>query len=329
MAMDVLKLAFETVIIGLFALPWLWVMIDLVKPDLFESSRITRLMELIPQEMRAPVLGLALFSLVYLLGSMIAPVSSEFLNDKDMLGGFLPTEEKIQAWAYVQGGGSPISVLAASNVNKASLKYNDVHSAAEVEDARCHAIHQEFQREESALLSRGTDKCERINRLHEQLTVLRGATFSAFALMVLCGFAWCTRCTKTQDGASQDGAIDNVPFWLQTRRLGAFLLALAVISLAVRELMADLHNPEVGDMPVAELVLLVLGGLGMYIAIRGARSRFHFHALAFVFSLCFMFLCYSGYGCTESSYDQTVFSTYRAVAPPATANTPMTGSISE
>ena len=322
--MEVLKLAFETVIIGLFALPWVWVMIDLVKPDLFEASRITRLTELIPEEMRAPVIGLALFSLVYLLGSMIAPVSSEFLNDKDMLGGLLPTEEKIQAWAYRQGGSPPIPVLATSTVKKVSLKSNDVHSAAELEDERCHAIHQEFQREESALLSRGADKCERINRLHEQLTVLRGATFSAFALMVLCGFAWCTRCTKAQDGAGESG-----PFWLQTRRLGAFLLALGVISVAVRELMADLHNPEVGDMPVAELVLLVLGGLGMYIAIRGARSRFHFHALAFVFSLCFMFLCYSGYGCTENSYDQAVFSTYRALAPPTAASVPMTGSISE
>ena len=41
--MDAFKLAFETVIIGLFALPWLWVMIDLVNPAMFNSFAAKRL----------------------------------------------------------------------------------------------------------------------------------------------------------------------------------------------------------------------------------------------------------------------------------------------
>ena len=100
--MDAFKLAFETVIVGLFALPWLWVMIDLVNPNFFNSSGIRRLIAFIPQELRASAIGLSLFSLVYLLGSMMTPVAREFLNDKDMLGGWLPTEEKIQAHNYKQ-----------------------------------------------------------------------------------------------------------------------------------------------------------------------------------------------------------------------------------
>lgn len=91
--MDVFKLAFETVIIGLFALPWLWVMIDLTRPNLVTGSNISRLMAPIPPEARLQAITLTLFPLAYLLGLVITPVASEFLNDPDMLGGYLPNEE--------------------------------------------------------------------------------------------------------------------------------------------------------------------------------------------------------------------------------------------
>jgi hypothetical protein len=94
--MEALKLAFETVIIGLFALPWVWVMIDLVKPNLLTFSNIKRRIACIPPELKPPAIGLTLFSLVYLLGSMITPVSREFLNDPDMLGIVLPTQERFK-----------------------------------------------------------------------------------------------------------------------------------------------------------------------------------------------------------------------------------------
>src|ERR1700676_3539970 len=103
-AMDVFKLAFETVIIGLFALPWLWVMIDLMSPDLFRSSpkrTIACVMAFVPLDLWPPVMSLVMFCLAYLLGSAISPIATEFLNDRGLVGRVLYTSEKIQIKEYV------------------------------------------------------------------------------------------------------------------------------------------------------------------------------------------------------------------------------------
>ncbi|HWY45988.1 MAG TPA: hypothetical protein VNX70_01305 [Bryobacteraceae bacterium] len=299
--MDAFKLAFETVIIGLFALPWLWVMIDLVNPDLFNSSGIKRVIACIPAELRSSAIGLALFSMVYLLGSMITPVAREFLNDKDMLGRLLPTEEKIQAANYVQMGAQTTSNF----VGPARIELVHFPDAMASSDGAT-----EFQHEESTLLLRGTDDCARLNRLHEQRTVLEGATFSAFALMALCGFAWCGRFSKDPTVAGW-----KLFLWQEARRWAAFIVASAMILLAGWEISIDSHHLANGDMPIAELVLLLLGGFGLYILIWGSRSRLKFHGLTFVCASWFTMLCYTGYGCTERSYDQEVFYTYRALSP--------------
>jgi hypothetical protein len=105
------------------------------------------------------------------------------------------------------------------------------------------------------------------------------------------------------------------------------VLPLGFIVVAVKQLIEDLlpffHGlpPKDGEMPIAELVFLVLGGFGLYVAIFGTRSRLRVHGLMFVFALCFTALCYAGYGCTEKSYDQAVFNTYQALSPASTSST--------
>ena len=303
--MDAIKLAFETVIVGLFALPWLWVMIDLLNPNVFHFSGIRRLAAYISVELRTPAIGITLFSLVYLLGSMITPVAHEFFNDPDMLGKFLPTDEKIQAYNFKQVGAT-----TASDRNLPAkfelMNSRDANAAAADPDS----VSDKFEREESAVLLRGPDSCERLNRLHEQLTVLRGAAFSAFALMVLCGFAWCGRYSVEGVVAGEKPALRQ-----QLRCSIALVVSSAFIFLAGRSLVADLHSLESGDMPIAEIVLLVLGGFRLYVAICRARSRLKFHGVMFVFAFCFTLLCYTGYGCTERSYDQELFYTYQALTP--------------
>jgi len=306
--MDAIKLAFETVIIGLFALPWLWVMIDLANPDMCNSADIKRVIECIPAELRPSAIGLAVFSLVYLLGSMITPVAREFLNDKDLLGRVLPTEDKIQTINYMQMSARTASNFAApARIDLAH--FPDVNPVSNSPS--------EFQHEESAVLLRGSDDCARLNRLHEQLTVLQGATFSAFALMVLCGFAWCGRFSK--DPAMVGWKIF---LWQEARRWTAFIVAAAMALLAGWGLWTSSHHFATGNMPIAEMVLLLLGCFGLYVLIWGARSRLKFHGLAFVFASWFAVLCYTGYGCTERSYDQEVFYTYRALPPAPDADSP-------
>jgi hypothetical protein len=294
--MDALKLAFETVIVGLFALPWLWVMIDLVNPGLFSSPGVRRLGAYVPTELRPSAIGLTLFAVVYLLGSMITPVAYEFLNDPDMLGKFLPTEEKIQVWDYKNLDVQWIPGLVHADSDEVYRK----------------KVGPEFQHDESTLLLQGPQACERVDRLHEQLTVLRGATFSAFALSALCLMGWCGRRLGNPSPAV------GIFSWQAVRTSIGSVLSIATIIWAAYGIYLDLHHPEVGDMPIAELVFLVLGGLGAYVLIWGTRSRLQFHGPAFLVALCFAILCYAGYGSVATSYDHAVFSTYLAL--PASTN---------
>jgi hypothetical protein len=82
--------------------------------------------------------------------------------------------------------------------------------------------------------------------------------------------------------------------------------------LAISMLVHDILYPESGDIPVAELVFLVLSGFGLYVLIWGTRSRLQFHGPAFVFAFCFAVLCYAGYGSVATSYDQAVFNSYKS-----------------
>lgn len=304
--MEALKLAFETVIVGLFALPWLWVMIDLVNPGLFSSPALRRLGALVPSELRAAAIGLALFSVVYLLGSMITPVACEFLDDPDMLGEFLPTQQRIQAWVYkeMEDRHQVPSLNAPKDLSL--VAFHDPRTDPELGIAKQYRekVDDQFQRDESTLLLQGPAACERLNRAHEQLTVLRGACFSAFAFSALCFFAWCGR------GLNPNTA-ERPSLW-PSRRLVGFLICSATVILAIIWLLHDLLYPESGDIPVAELVLLVLGGFGLYVLIWGTRSRLQFHGPAFVFAFCLAALCYAGYGSVATSYDQAVFNSYNS-----------------
>jgi hypothetical protein len=292
-------------------------MIDLVNPGLFSSQGIRRLGMLVPPEMRAPAIGLAVFSTVYLLGSMITPVACEFLDDPDMLGEFLPTQERMEAWVYKQMDARPQIPNLKVPADLALVGFRDPNlkspEGQSVKKFRA-IVHDEFQHDESTLLLQGPAACERLNRLHEQLTVLRGAAFSAFAFSALCFFAWCGRVKNRNEMAGRASR------WLAVRRWIGLVICAATMSLSVNGLRNDIFHSEAGDIPIAELVFLVLSGFGLYVLIWGARSRLHFHGPAFVFALCFAALCYGGYGSLATSYDQGVFNTYLALPASITGN---------
>src|SRR5690349_582253 len=119
LGMDAFKFAFETVMIGSLALPWLFLMVHLVSPDLFTSNaehRIGRLLSWVPNELRSSLIGIAAFTFAYLAGSAILPVAGEFLNDKDLIGRFLPTESTIQEMVYKSMDPKPSFLLASAGM---------------------------------------------------------------------------------------------------------------------------------------------------------------------------------------------------------------------
>ena len=74
--MDVFKLAFETMIVGLLACTWLSVAIDLLFPTFF-SWLISSI-----GGKNENLIGLALLSLAYCFGSAIMPIADQLLNDE-------------------------------------------------------------------------------------------------------------------------------------------------------------------------------------------------------------------------------------------------------
>lgn len=313
--MDVFKLTFETVIIGLFALPWLWVVLDLTQPDLLTSATISRLLAPVPKEVRPHAIGLAFFPLAYLLGLMITPVAFEFLNDPDMLGSILPGEEGIQAMTYTKVGAPPIPGLDRATLLELANFHPGGAEAPSGNSYQANSLQfrKEFAHEESTLLLRGPESNGRINRLHERLSVLQGATFSAFALTALCAFAWCGR------GSQDPNATGGHSRGEKVRHSVGVLLSFLFIGIAARSLVSGEHQFQAGDVPVAEVVFLGLGFFGLYVMICGTRSRCNVHGLGFASAFCFVLLCYGGYASSEASYAQEIFNSYQALQPASNA----------
>jgi hypothetical protein len=74
--MDVFKLAFETTMVGVLAFLWLGIAVDLIYPPFFA--------ELVPKVVgkNDALLGVAVLSLAYCIGSAIIPISSQLVNDE-------------------------------------------------------------------------------------------------------------------------------------------------------------------------------------------------------------------------------------------------------
>jgi hypothetical protein len=288
--------------IGSLALPWLLLMIHLVSPDLFTSNRkhaVGRLLSLVPIELRSPLIGIAAFTFAYLAGSAILPVAGEFLNDKELIGRVLPTEGRIQEQVYRSMTRKPSVLLASTGIGLVSF------ASQTPGDRLPGGSHEDFLMRESALLLRGTDANERLNRLHERLAVLRGATFNSFVLLLVCVFAWC---------AAANGSKSRIARW------AAFLPAGSLVLLAISFGIWDIYMANIEDMPIMEAVLLLLGLYGLYVAARGTRCNVRLHAWTFLFAMFFMVLSYGGYACTEVSYDEDVYtSSYQALRTAAPA----------
>src|SRR5260370_35253066 len=76
--MDVFKLAFETITVGLLAFLWLGMAVDFVYASLFA--------EIVPDARgngkNDTLLGLGILSLAYCIGSAVVPISGQLVNDE-------------------------------------------------------------------------------------------------------------------------------------------------------------------------------------------------------------------------------------------------------
>lgn len=291
--MDAFKLAFETVLVGAFALPWLALMTVLLNRNIASSVRLVA--RIVPKPCVPAAVGVVAFSFAYLLGSAISPVAQQFLNDMDSIG--LPTQDRIQA-AIV---GTALRT-GTENVKPASFGRNRQGT-----DQLLLAPGAIFHRQESTVLLTNGDASERLNRLHERLTVLSGATFSGFALLVLCVFASCS------GWRSRAQAVEAESRWRQrTRRWAAFAPCTAILVWGALNFIRDWHKHSVDDPPILEAVLLVLGGFGLWVTAHRTPAIPSLHG-KILFVAFLTLLCFGGYISTEPTYVHDVMDSYAAM----------------
>lgn len=320
--MEAFKFAFETIVIGLLALPWLVMMLDLARAQPLTVRSLGGLVEAIPGDSGPTLFGMALVAVTYVLGSAISPVACEFLNDEDWIGHVLPTEHKTQVRAYLTGvslqdGKQLRPMNAGAGCETAARPYKGTDFS---ENECWEEVLHKFEMEESSLQLKGTDRTEHINRLRERLSVLQGATFSAFVFMLLLVFAL----GSGYRAKVKDEAVDRKgePATLNRLISGvmAFLPPLLIVALALLFGAEDLVKGDVTDMPIMEAVLLFLGAFGLYLAARPIKPRVYVNAWSCLFALFVAVLMYGGYACTEVNYDQEVHATYAAAAAQAQAS---------
>jgi hypothetical protein len=151
-----------------------------------------------------------------------------------------------------------------------------------------------FSLQESALLLRGLDKVDRLKQYHDQISILRGAAFNGVMLFFVCILGMCA---YLRARLSEHRTVKEI----------AFLPAIALILVGSQRLVKHVSTSQdrlYTDPPLAELILLVLGVVGVLIVLRTTESRLHLPTCAMAIVLVVVSL--GGWWWTEVMYDLLV-----------------------
>lgn len=80
--MAALSIAFDIIIVGALALPWVLLVIDLFFST--NVSRVTSLLHWVAEQNQPAVAGVLLFAMTYALGSTISRIAQDFYDDNDL-----------------------------------------------------------------------------------------------------------------------------------------------------------------------------------------------------------------------------------------------------
>jgi hypothetical protein len=290
------QFAFDSVIVGALALPWLALVIELLFTS--RTGQVAHLMSLIKDgEYKIPpaAAGVLLFAMAYFLGAAVSRVSGDLFND-----GEVSMEDRIRAAVY-----SELVPLGPNNLPKKDKEDDqDKEDDEDKEDPpfwvnlfhlkkgallledrlKVHRLPQEdestdsarkrrlvvkavFHLQESALLQEGEDKTERLRQLFEQRMVLRGAAFNGLIAVALCFFGWC---------AAKPERKKFFFFWIGwIVSSGLVLLGFYFLIQTFRKV--DARGEPLGftlrDPPFTEFTVIIFGLAGFRALYKGAPER--------------------------------------------------------
>jgi hypothetical protein len=333
--MGTFSIAFDTIIVGALALPWVFLVIHLFFPQ--DEKRFAGILDWVNKQNQPAVAGILLFAMAYPLGSVVSRIAQDCFDDDDLYievpGQFLfrvgvtTTGTRILTHVFCEEDDQGLisqallDSLREKHGKKDPCQYKGKwmipQSHLWISQAEGTAI-DVFHLEEGALLLQGTDKNERVRQFHDERMVLRGAAFDGLVAFSLCLFWWSSERRSKLRYA--------VPF--------AYLIpgGIALYNHVFRERSAS--NP-----PLLEFTLLVLALAGLYLVWRrrpqgksstGEKAAVeenatgHIRTSYLVLSLLLTLTAFLGWQATEVLYDQQViYSAYKGLSEtPAKSLTP-------
>jgi hypothetical protein len=323
-SMDALKIALETIFVGVLALPWLTLASQLFFPK-FSLSRtadfegwLPKLWPIKNEAIGYAVVGVLSVAMAYTLGAALSRLAQDFFNDDDLLL-HVPTEDQIRASVYCdQSESTLVEITVPFEDNSETCKevpaywFQRFHAHGDMPRAS-DRIRQIFDLQESALLLAGEDKVSKLRLLHQQIMVLRGVAFDGLITFVLCLLGW---------NVKQSWGPWRWKPWRGVLPIGILVYALYALlwnHLGWRDIKWNLQllqNPfqlvqlKIYDPPFMELTLLLFGAGGCYAAWKSAKGLWP-QGTGWV-SLLFAALAYAGWYWSEILYDRLVIYSFYA-----------------
>jgi hypothetical protein len=277
--MGALTIAFDIILVGVLALPWVVLLIHLF---CFEGeNRVGSFLAWLKKQQQPAAVGVILFAMAYTLGSAVSRVAQDFFNDSDLrlqVGGLLlhesVTEGRILTRVYC--GRDDNHLLLAGTGNPALAEkikdFQDQKSLCslplagltfyryeEKDDEFIETVADIFGLQEDALMVKGGDYTVRLRQLHDQVMVLRGAAFNGVIGLFLCLFALGAALRREKPRSWLSLVLVPVP---------VLLFAVALIA-AVNHF--EEHLPA--DPPYMEFTLLFLSLAGAWLIWRRPSPR--------------------------------------------------------
>jgi hypothetical protein len=197
--MSELKFAFEILIVGALALPWLLVLIHAFSPAhafLQPDQQFKTLISRVGDNTQQAVIAAFVIAIGYLLGSAVSRISRNFFNDE--LPGIEHLEDRIRENVYWNEY-CEAALLHYSHYPKVPstfpLHTQMVHwmctGVQNSENPRFKQDVQEmFRLQEGELLLNGQDKVDRLRQYYDQIAVLRGAALNGVVLFTVSLFGF-------------------------------------------------------------------------------------------------------------------------------------------
>jgi hypothetical protein len=329
-AMDVFKLAFETMIVGILSFAWLAIAVDLLFPDFF-----VKLIQPVWDKNQTSI-GAAVLSFAYCLGSAIMPISGQLVNDEHWP---LP-EFAIRCRVMQEENGRLNDIRQNTELLSHYRSTEDLNvcprsfwAISSLEDGKMHPWnfawrlflrafrvgdgHLEndpnankqltlFQLYETKVLSQGsasTDNTEFFRQLHERIVVLRGAVISGTVLSLLCFFRVMAR-------------VDNQKFFWKTvdkvwvKTVLGTALALWFTWFSGANAYDDLKNSVIFDVPILETFLGCTTIFGGFWVIKGVPYRSFLNKRVVFLTVFITLLAYGGWMWSEIIYDQQIINAF-------------------